>query len=167
MKMFSDNEKFKMNKAARAIVKGQVVCAFVLGAFLGALPSSAKADDAENLFKSRNANVPPMEIRNKEWRKLGDQFEIKSKARFGRSMQNHVCDAFNLVCVSSNYYTVKGGFIYIREIVAYENTDKILAREICLLNYHGDIRDCVNFDTGARRRDVLDVRGVWHDGSVK
>ena len=165
--MFSDNEKFKMNKAARAIVKGQVVCALVLGAFLGALPSSAKADGAEDLFNSRNVNVPPLEIRNQEWIKLGDEFEIKSKARFGRSMLDRQCDAFNLVCVISNTYTVKNGFLYLREIVAYENTDKILAREICLLNFHGDIRDCLNFDTGARRRDVLDVRGVWHEGIVK
>ena len=165
--MFSNNEKFKMNKASRAIVKGQVLCALVLGAFLGALPSSAKADGAEDLFNSRNVNVPPLEIRNQEWRKLGDEFEIKSKALFGRSMLDRQCDAFNLLCVSYNYYNVKKGSLQIREIVAYENTDKILLREICLLNFHGDIRDCVNFDTGARRRDTLDVRGMWHEGIVK
>ena len=165
--MFSDNEKFKMNKAAKAIVKGQVVCALVLGAFLGALPSSVKANELDNFIKSHNPNIPPMEVRNQEWRKLGDEFEIKSKARFGRSMQDRQCDAFNLLCVNYNYYNVKSGSLQIREVVAYEDNDKILAREICLLNVHGDIRDCVNFDTGAKRRDVLDVRGMWHEGSVK
>lgn len=161
--MFSNNEKFKMNKSAKAIVKGQVVCAFVLGAFLGALPSSAKANELDNFIKSHNPNIPPIEIRNQEWRKLGDEFEIKSKARFGRSMQDHFCDELKVLCVNYNYYTIKGGFLYIREIVAYEDNDRILAREICLLNREQTIRDCVNFDTGARRKDTQDVRGMWHD----
>lgn len=156
-----------MNKSAKAIVKGQLICAFVIGSFLGALPGPAKANELDNFVKSHSPNIPPMEIRNQEWRKIGDEFEIKSKANFGRSAQDRQCDAFNFLCVISNHYNVKGGSLHIREIVAYENNDKILAREICLINYHGDIRDCVNFDTGTRRRDTLDVRGMWHQGSEK
>lgn len=164
-KKFTDAEKIAMNKKALAIVKGWVAAGFISASYFAAMPISAKATELDNFVKSHSPNIPPIEIRNQEWRKIGDEFEIKSKANFGRSRLDRQCDAFNLLCVISNHYNVKGGSLHLREIVAYENNDKILAREICLINYHGDIRDCVNFDTGTKRRDTLDVRGMWHQGS--
>ncbi len=41
---------------------------------------------------------------------------------------------------------------------------KILSRESCEFNKFGDVRTCLNWDTGASHKDMKNIKGEWYQG---
>jgi len=42
-----------------------------------------------------------------------------------------------------------------------DESGKIFRREVCENNASNDVRDCVNWDTGSKYRDVKNATGAW------
>ena len=42
-----------------------------------------------------------------------------------------------------------------------DRSGNITRREVCESNAFNDVRDCVNWDTGAKYRDIKDTTGAW------
>jgi hypothetical protein len=48
-----------------------------------------------------------------------------------------------------------------------DESGKIFRREVYESNVSNDARDCVNWDTGAKYRDVQDATGAWAQSAVE
>ena len=151
--MFSDNEKFKMNKAAKAIVKGQVVCALVVGSFLGVIAAPAKAQEAR-------VSSELMDKNQAEWSKLVRQFNAKSIKQTGKSTFVHFCEPKFKVCTEMVTYKIKGRTMYVAAVK--DEHEVVFERQVCNVNKTEDVRHCVNFDTKTKHTDMKDESGQWH-----
>ena len=66
----------------------------------------------------------------------------------------------NSECTTAVAYRLPDG----RQALAMTVEDergKIFRREVCENNLSNDARDCVNWDTGAKYRDIKDSIGAW------
>jgi len=69
-------------------------------------------------------------------------------------------------CTTSVAYRLPDG----RQALAMtveDESGKIFRREICESNVSNDARDCVNWDNGAKYRDVKDATGAWAQSAVE
>ena len=69
-------------------------------------------------------------------------------------------------CTTSVAYRLPDG----RQALAMtveDESGKIFRREICESNVSNDARDCVNWDTGSKYRDVKDATGAWAQSAVE
>jgi hypothetical protein len=86
--------------------------------------------------------------------------ELSKKQNQGTPNFLRVCQPELKTCVNGLGFTARDGVNMIMKVT--ENLDgKIARREICRFNVHGDIRSCVDWDTGATHQDMKNSNGDW------
>ena len=97
------------------------------------------------------------------WQNLLDRaIELSKKEHDGTPDFERVCQAEFKECFNGLSFTAPDGTAMIMKVT--ENIDgKTIRREVCSFNKFGDVRTCVNWDTGEQRRDVKDKDGNWYN----
>jgi hypothetical protein len=99
------------------------------------------------------------------WENLIDRaMELSRRQNGGRPDFKRVCQPELRQCTDGLSFTAPDGTDMVMNVT--ENMDgKTLRREVCSFNKSGDIRTCVDWDTGERRRDMRDKNGSWYNAS--
>jgi hypothetical protein len=64
------------------------------------------------------------------------------------------------VCINAVSFTSNDGVSMIMKVT--ENLDgKVVRREVCSFNAHGDVRSCLDWDKGSTHRDMKNAKGKW------
>ena len=96
-----------------------------------------------------------------DWGSLLDQAIALSKDQNrGVADFQRGCQPEFKVCINGLSFKTKDGTQMIMKVT--EDMDgKMLRREICSFNSYGDVRSCVDWDTGAGHRDMKSRNGDW------
>jgi hypothetical protein len=78
----------------------------------------------------------------------------------GKAVVRHACKTELKECTTAVAYRLPDGSQALAMTVEDES-GKIFRREVCENNVSNDARDCVNWDTSAKYRDVKDATGAW------
>jgi hypothetical protein len=107
--------------------------------------------------KSRATDDEPIP----SWGKLLDEAVRLSKKQNGGTPDfKRVCQPELKVCINGVSFVNNSGTYMIMKVT--ENLDgKIIRREVCTFNKHGDVRSCLNWDTGSTHRDMKNASGDW------
>jgi hypothetical protein len=96
------------------------------------------------------------------WENLIDRAMELSTKQKGRPDFKRVCQPELQQCTDGLSFRSPDGTDMVMNVT--ENMDgKTLRREICSFNKTGDVRTCVDFDTGAQRRDMRHKNGTWYN----
>jgi hypothetical protein len=71
-----------------------------------------------------------------------------------------LCQPELKTCVSGISYRTKDGDAFVK--TTEDLNGKIISREACQLNQFGDVRTCLNWDTGAMHKDMKNLKGDWY-----
>jgi hypothetical protein len=95
------------------------------------------------------------------WGSLLDKaVELSKKQNGGTADFNRVCQPELKTCNNGVSFTTKDGIYMIMKVT--ENLDgKIIRREVCSFNSHGDVRSCLDWDKGSTHRDMKNAKGEW------
>jgi hypothetical protein len=95
------------------------------------------------------------------WGKLLDEaVELSKKQNGGTPDFKRVCQPELKVCINGVTFTTRDGTDMIMKVT--ENLDgKIVRREVCSFNSHGDVRSCLDWDKGSTHRDMKNKNGDW------
>jgi len=85
---------------------------------------------------------------------------LSAEQNEGSAVLRRACKPELRECVMAVAYRLPDGRQGLATAVEDEGGN-ITRREVCENNASNDARDCVNFDTGARYRDVRDATGAW------
>jgi hypothetical protein len=91
---------------------------------------------------------------------VGNAVATSSRQNNGKPLFHRVCQPELKICVSGVYVKGDGG----KDLLIKKTEDmagNTVSRELCEFNVHGDIRVCVDWDTGRKHRDMQDHRGNW------
>jgi hypothetical protein len=86
--------------------------------------------------------------------------DVSSKQHNGRPAYKRVCQPELKSCVNAIFLKLNDG----KDLIVKKTEDisgKTISREMCEFNSHGDIRLCVDWDTGETHRDMQDSNGAW------
>ena len=96
------------------------------------------------------------------WEKLLDRgIELSTQQHQGNPNFNRVCQPEFKECINGLFFKANDGTDMLMKVTEDLN-GKRLKREICSFNTHGDIRSCVNWDTGEMHRDMKNKNGEWY-----
>jgi hypothetical protein len=95
------------------------------------------------------------------WGNLLDKaVELSKKQNGGAPDFTRVCQPELKTCVNGVSFTTNDGTYMIMKVT--ENLDgKIVRRELCSFNSHGDVRSCLDWDKGSTHRDMKNAKGEW------
>ena len=82
----------------------------------------------------------------------------------GKARYFRICQPELKSCTAGVIYIIKSGAEAMARITENLN-GKILSRESCEFNKFGDVRTCLNWDTGASHKDMKNIKGEWYDVS--
>ena len=96
------------------------------------------------------------------WSALEQQALALSRTQHaGRPETLRFCEPELKVCNSGIVWTANNGTkLFLRQ--AEDMRGQPLEREICEINFHGDVRVGIDWDTEARSRDMKDGKGHWY-----
>lgn len=108
-----------------------------------------------SLSPQAKASAPPT------WGELVKKtIEASQSQNNGRPRTARSCQPEFKICNTAVFVDGKDGKTLM--VRTEENlAGKIITREFCELNSFGDVRTCVDWDTGAIRRDMKDKSGLW------
>ena len=87
--------------------------------------------------------------------------ELSRQQHGGKPEAARFCDPELRVCNNGVVWrSGKGTKMFLRQSETMDG--KPLEREICELNTFGDVRVCVDWDTGRQYRDMKDLKGRWY-----
>ena len=85
---------------------------------------------------------------------------LSAQQNEGKAVVRYACKAELKECTTAVAYRLPDG----RQALAMtveDDSGKVFRREVCENNVSNDARDCVNWDTGSKYRDVKDSTGAW------
>jgi hypothetical protein len=100
--------------------------------------------------------------RRASWADVSERgLELSRQQHAGRPEVAHFCEPELNVCNTGVVWrSNKGTKMFLRES---ETSDgKQLEREVCELNSFGDVRVCIDWDSGRTYRDMKDLKGHWY-----
>jgi hypothetical protein len=127
---------------------------------LSAGPSSDSPMSAQFPHPDKSTTAQPSAP---SWESLLDRaIELSKKQHDGTPDFERVCQPELKECINGLSFTAPDGTAMIMKVT--ENMDgKAIRREVCSFNKFGDVRTCVDWDTGKQHRDVKDKDGNWYD----
>jgi len=115
------------------------------------LPSQLRSQE-----KSSDNSPPPT------WDQILDRaIELSTQQHNGNPDVNRVCQPEFKECINGLSFKAKDGTDMIMKVTEDMN-GKMLRREVCSFNSYGDVRTCVNWDTGEAHRDMKNKNGDWY-----
>lgn len=123
------------------------------------LPSSS---DLSSQLRPQEKSTAKESTPPPTWDKLLDRaIELSEQQNGGQPDIKRICQPEYKECINGLSFKAKDGTDMIMKVT--EDMDgKMLRREICSFNTHGDIRTCVNWETGETQRDMKDKNGDWY-----
>jgi hypothetical protein len=126
------------------------------------LPSQLRQ---ENPIASQNStashSVPPR-VPTLTWNNLLDRaIELSSQQHGGNPELFRICQPELKECINGLSFVAPDGTDMVLKAIE-DMSGKLARREVCSFNMHGDIRSCVDWDTGATHRDMKDKSGDWY-----
>lgn len=124
-------------------------------------PDSPKPLQAPTqLHPSENATAN--ETPTPTWDSLLDRaMELSKKQNGGTPNIQRICQPELKECINGLSFDAPDGTHMVMK--ATEDTrGKMLKREVCSFNSFGDVRVCVNWDTGEKHRDMKNKNGDWY-----
>jgi hypothetical protein len=87
--------------------------------------------------------------------------QLSRQQHGGRPEAARFCDPELKVCNNGVVWrSSKGTKLFLRQAETMDG--KPLEREVCELNSFGDVRVCVDWDSGRQYRDMKDLKGRWY-----
>jgi len=109
----------------------------------------------EKSLASKDATPP-------SWDKMLDRaIQLSSKQHNGTPDIERVCQPDLKECINGLSFKAADGTDMIMKVTEDMN-GKLLKKEVCSFNKYGDIRDCLNWDTGEQHRDMKNKNGDWY-----
>lgn len=124
-------------------------------------PSTSQLQPPISLNPGAQATAPAKE-EPLTWNGLVEgAIRLSSRQNNGKPKYGRVCQPELKVCNMVIFFTSNNGTESMVKVT--ENLDgKIIEREICSFNKHGDIRECLNWDTKVGHRDMQNSKGDWY-----
>jgi hypothetical protein len=95
------------------------------------------------------------------WNELIEQaIALSAQQNQGRAALSRSCKTDSKECIMEVTYLLKDGRKGLATVVQ-DGTGNITRREVCETNATGDIRECTDWNTGAKYRDMKNTRGEW------
>jgi hypothetical protein len=85
---------------------------------------------------------------------------ISASQNGGKAKVLRACQPEIKSCVTGLWLSLNGKDMLLK--VTSDLTDQIVDREICSFNAYGDVRQCLNWDTGQNHRDMKNANGDWY-----
>jgi hypothetical protein len=105
---------------------------------------------------------PAEKIENRPvWNEFVDKMmALSAEQNKGNAALTRVCKSDSRECAMAVAYLLKDGRQGLATV--FQDADgNIKRREVCESNAANDARDCLNWDTGAKYRDVKNTKGEW------
>jgi hypothetical protein len=117
-------------------------------------PQQTAPGNPIDLLPSTRASTPP------SWDQFVD-FAVNQSAQQnnGKPITARVCQPALKTCSNAVMYLANGTEIMVK--VTRDLNDGIILREVCSFNGQGDIRVCLDWDTGRKHRDMQNSNGDW------
>ena len=97
----------------------------------------------------------------KDWSSIfGGALTRSSAQNNGRPNITRACQPEFKICTTALHLKANDGSDMMLRM-AEDMNGKVVLRDICQFNAFGDIRTCVDWDTGATSRDMKDPKGIW------
>lgn len=96
------------------------------------------------------------------WRDIVTKaLEASAAQNRGRAIVSRACQPELKTCSVAVFYRTKSQVeVMLRN--TEDMTGNVVRREACEFNRHGDIRLCMDWDSGTTRRDMKNIHGEWH-----
>lgn len=102
------------------------------------------------------------EARADRWKDLVDQaMSWSSQQNNGTANIARACQPELASCTTAVWYKSYNDGTDIMVRITTDLNEKTISRDICHFNAMGDIRTCINFDTGASQKDMKDTSNHW------
>ena len=120
---------------------------------------------ADSAFDSLVAFIDEVTLgvgRKPSWIEVTDRaLELSRQQHGGKPEAARFCDAELKVCNNGVVWrSSKGTKLFLRQSETIDGQP--LEREVCELNTFGDVRVCVDWDSGRQYRDIKDLKGRWY-----
>lgn len=96
-----------------------------------------------------------------DWQEFYENAVNKSaQQNGGRPQYGRSCQPEFKICNTGLVFKSEKGLDIILKVTEDMN-GKLVQREVCMFNAFGDVRDCVDWDTGAEHKDMKNDKGDW------
>ena len=110
--------------------------------------------DPTNISPRGRAAAPP------DWDVVVDgAVKLSAAQNNGKAITGRVCQPEHKSCNNAVMFKDDGVLVMVK--VTRDLNEKIILREICTFNQPGDIRQCLDWDTKVKHRDMKDSKGEW------
>jgi hypothetical protein len=117
-------------------------------------PRQTVPGEPVDLQPSSRASAPP------SWDTFVDSAaRMSAEQNNGKPVSARVCQPETKTCTNAIIYVSKGTEIMVK--VTRDLRETIILREVCSFNKSGDIRLCLDWDSGSKHRDMQDRTGNW------
>jgi len=107
------------------------------------------------------APTPQPSASRPSWNEFIDQtIALSAEQNQGSAVMSRLCKPELKTCVLAVAYLLKDGRQALATVFQAED-GSITRREVCESNVSNDIRDCMDWDTGAKYRDMKNTKGDW------
>jgi hypothetical protein len=115
---------------------------------------------------SAAARVPPKQaMSGSSWNEFIDKVvALSAEQNRGSPILTRTCKEDSKECIMAVAYLLTDGRQGFASAIQDAN-GKITQREVCESNASNDVRDCVDWDTGAKFRDFKNTKGDWVQGT--
>lgn len=97
----------------------------------------------------------------KDWSSVfSAAFDRSAAQNNGKPDIGRACQPEFKICTTALYIKGNDGNRMMMRM-AEDMNGKVVTRDICQFNAFGDVRTCIDWDTGATSRDMKDVKGLW------
>jgi hypothetical protein len=122
-------------------------------------PSTSQLQPPISLSPGAQANAPAKEP---TWKDLVDgAIRLSTQQHNGQVNYQRSCQPELKVCNSAILFRTKDGTDSMLR-TAEDLTGKIIERELCSFNRHGDVRTCFDWDKNTSHRDMKNAKGDWY-----
>jgi hypothetical protein len=95
------------------------------------------------------------------WNEFIDKVgKLSADQNNGKASLSRLCQPELQNCVLGLEYLLDDGRKGLAVIIQDTN-GKVLRREVCEFNNSNDVRNCVDWDSGAKHRDIKNTKGDW------
>jgi hypothetical protein len=115
------------------------------------------------LDPSSRAAIPPTSAPKKapEWKDLvTEAFALSARQNGGEARSGRACQPELKLCNTAIFYKNKDG-VEVMLRMAEDPNGKMISRDICAFNDFGDVRTCIDWDTGISIREMKNKNGDW------
>lgn len=128
------------------------------------VPPSQSADGGQPMQLNPNAKaaIPPASANNEAptWKQFIEKaMALSAQQNGGKPLLNRACQPELKLCNMAIFFKLNGHDMMVRR--SEDDTGKMVSRDLCDFNDFGDVRTCVDWDSGTKIREMKNSRGEW------